>query len=121
MSSSPPKSNIDADLISHADAVKKKVSNKRERIADAAPDLVRSQSNLNGVSPDNLLGDRLLTDRAVADLFSVSRQTVWRWARSNNLFPKAIQISPGTSRWRLSDIRSYLADIGAETNKEEAK
>ena len=121
MSSPPPNPNTDADLFSHADVVEKRVSNKLAQTADAASDMVGSQPNLNGVSSDNLLGDRFLTDRAVADLFGVSRQTVWRWARSNDLFPKANQISPGTSRWRLSDIRSYLESLHADQNQEEAK
>jgi len=117
MSSSLPPQNRSADLFSHAAALNNDASRKPERSADTPSKLIPLYDTLQ----DDLVGDRLLTDRAVADLFSVSRQTVWRWARSNDHFPKPVQISPGASRWRLIEIRSFITSLGVESHKEEAK
>ena len=49
---------------------------------------------------------------ATADLakhFGVSRATIWRWAE-NGTFPKPYQLSPQTTRWRLSDVRTWEAE-----------
>lgn len=55
--------------------------------------------------------ERFLSDVAVAKRFSVSRQTVWRWAKQGSAFPKPVQLSPGTSRWRLSDLVDYESGL----------
>lgn len=51
--------------------------------------------------------ERYLCDRVVAARFGVSRQTVWRWAKGCARFPKPVVISPGTTRWLLSDLIAY--------------
>ena len=51
--------------------------------------------------------DELLTAAQVADMAQVSRQTVWRWARSGVL--PAIHPSPRVWRFRSSDVAELLA------------
>lgn len=47
--------------------------------------------------------DEYLTDRHLAARFAVSRNTVWRWARSGDL-PKPVKLGSGVTRWRIADI-----------------
>lgn len=47
-----------------------------------------------------------LSDKQLAQRFGVSRPTVWRWARSDG-FPKPYALSPGCTRWKLSDIEEW--------------
>lgn len=48
--------------------------------------------------------ERFLTDNDVAQRYGVVRQTVWRWAKTHPTFPRPLNISPGTSRWKLSEL-----------------
>lgn len=45
-----------------------------------------------------------LSDHQVAARFGISKATVWRWHENNPDFPRRIKLSPGTSRWKLSDL-----------------
>lgn len=49
---------------------------------------------------------RYLTDRQVAERYNVHRATPWRWAQAGH-FPKPVQISPGTTRWKLEDLERH--------------
>ncbi|QJD72064.1 AlpA family transcriptional regulator [Marinobacterium sp. LSUCC0821] len=55
-----------------------------------------------------------LADHQVANRYSVSRATIWRWVQSNR-FIKPVKLSPGCTRWRLSDIEvweeNWLEDV----------
>ncbi|MBM2293455.1 AlpA family phage regulatory protein [Sulfitobacter pseudonitzschiae] len=48
-----------------------------------------------------------LSDKQLADRFAVTRQTVWRWHRGDTKFPRAINLSPGCTRWKLSEIEAW--------------
>lgn len=48
--------------------------------------------------------EQYLSDRQVASRFNISKATVWRWHENNPDFPRRLKLSPGTSRWRLSDL-----------------
>ena len=50
-----------------------------------------------------------LTDAQVAARYGVHRTTPWRWARSDPTFPKPICLSPGCTRWEISDIEIWEA------------
>jgi prophage regulatory protein len=50
-----------------------------------------------------------LSDSQVAKRYGVSRQTVWRWANSDNTLPKPIKLSPGCTRWNLRDLENWEA------------
>lgn len=45
----------------------------------------------------------MASDKELAQILGISRATVWRWA-SEGIIPKPIKITPGTTRWKLSDI-----------------
>ena len=57
-----------------------------------------------------------LSDHEVARRFEVSRATIWRWRASNELFPQSIQISPGTTRWALSELMAFEAQMRTRSN-----
>jgi prophage regulatory protein len=51
--------------------------------------------------------ETFLSDLNLADRYNVHRTTVWRWAKSDPTFPQPIVLSPGCTRWRLSDIEAW--------------
>jgi prophage regulatory protein len=46
----------------------------------------------------------------VVDRYGVSTDTVWRWSR-NGYMPKPVKLSPGSTRWRLSDLTKHEAQF----------
>lgn len=44
-----------------------------------------------------------MTDREVAKRYSISRISVWRWARLG-ILPQPHKIGPNTTRWKSSDL-----------------
>jgi predicted DNA-binding transcriptional regulator AlpA len=52
----------------------------------------------------------LLSDVEVAEMMSVSRNTVWRWVGSIDKFPQPVKIG-GATRWRKADLDKYIADL----------
>jgi len=50
-----------------------------------------------------------LADTQLADRYSVSRSTIWRWSHNGRL-TKPVKISPGCTRWRLADIEAWEAE-----------
>lgn len=60
-----------------------------------------------------MLNDTYLTDKQVAERYNVGRATAWRWVQDGD-FPKPIKLSPGCTRWKLSDIEKWEA--GKETS-----
>lgn len=60
--------------------------------------------------PHDILNEpecRFFSDKDVAKRYGVSRPTIWRWVKNNSAFPAPIQLSPGTTRWKLSDLQTY--------------
>ncbi|MDM8345834.1 AlpA family phage regulatory protein [Pseudochrobactrum sp. sp1633] len=57
-----------------------------------------------------------LTAIQVSQRLSVGKATVWRWAKYNADFPKPVRLTPGATRWRLSDLIAFetRALTGAE-------
>jgi len=55
--------------------------------------------------------ERFLSDKQVAERLGVSRPTIWRWVKTVANFPRPVSLSPGTSRWRLSDLLIYEAAL----------
>lgn len=43
------------------------------------------------------------SDAQLAEIYSVSRATIWRWTAAGRL-PRPVKLSPGCTRWKLSDI-----------------
>jgi predicted DNA-binding transcriptional regulator AlpA len=50
--------------------------------------------------------NKLLSDRELSHLLSVSRSTLWRWA-SQGILPKPMKIG-GASRWRGDEIKVFI-------------
>lgn len=51
------------------------------------------------------MDERYLTDAQVGTRLGVSRSTPWRWLKNKTMgFPKPIQLSPGCTRWKLSEL-----------------
>ncbi|MGB7243928.1 MAG: hypothetical protein WBC93_17820 [Sulfitobacter sp.] len=55
--------------------------------------------------------EQYLSDRQVALRFDVSKATIWRWHDKNPNFPRRIRLSPGTSRWKLSDLVKFEQSV----------
>ncbi len=47
-----------------------------------------------------------LRDTEVANRYSVSRPTIWRWVKEGR-FPKPIKLGIGSTRWRYSDLEAW--------------
>ncbi|MEW6647828.1 MAG: AlpA family phage regulatory protein [Pseudomonadota bacterium] len=50
-----------------------------------------------------------ISDRQIAERFSISRSTLWRWVAQGN-FPAPFHLSPGCTRWRLSCVEAWEAE-----------
>lgn len=61
-----------------------------------------------------------LTDTQVARRYGVSRPTVWRWCKTNPGFPSPKQISPGTTRWALSDLHEFDSGLRSKSRRNRA-
>lgn len=59
--------------------------------------------------PNNNL---FLSAREVAERYDVSLATIWRWPDSLPNFPKPVRLSPGCTRWRLSELERFEAQLG---------
>jgi len=44
------------------------------------------------------------SDTHLAELFGVSRATIWRWTAAG-ILPQPVKLSPGCTRWRLDQIK----------------
>ena len=55
---------------------------------------------------------RYLTVEEVAERYSVSKDSIWRWKREGK-FPLAVRVGPGCTRWRMSDLVEYDSKMTA--------
>ena len=51
---------------------------------------------------------KYLTDRQLAERWSVSRDTIWRWRREGRI-PNPIHLGPNSTRWKLNCIEKHEA------------
>ncbi len=65
--------------------------------------------------------ERYLSDHQVAARFDISKATVWRWNDNNPDFPRRIKLSPGTSRWKLSELILFEAKMQKVSTSAKAK
>lgn len=47
-----------------------------------------------------------LTVEQVAQRYSVSKDTIWRWRREGD-FPRPVKLGDKTTRWRLRDLEEW--------------
>jgi prophage regulatory protein len=53
---------------------------------------------------------RYVPDTYVAEIFSVSRASIWRWCSDPEIhFPKPVRIGKGSARWSLAEIEAWEA------------
>lgn len=57
--------------------------------------------------------DIYLSPKQVAEMFSVSQATIFRWLREKPEFPRPLKLSPGCTRFRLADLQAFVAILGA--------
>jgi prophage regulatory protein len=50
-----------------------------------------------------------LTDTQLAARYGVHRATPWRWANTDPTFPKPVSLTPGCTRWKLSELEAWEA------------
>jgi len=43
------------------------------------------------------------SDSQLAEIFVVTRATIWRWSATGRL-PKPVKLSPGCTRWKIAEI-----------------
>lgn len=51
--------------------------------------------------------DEFITDAGFAARYGAHRTWPWRRVKKDPDFPKPIRLSPGCTRWRLSDIETW--------------
>lgn len=61
---------------------------------------------------DRLPDSGFVDVRTVAGLLGVHVATVWRLAKAGEL-PQPIKLGAATTRWRIADVRAYLAGVEA--------
>jgi len=50
-----------------------------------------------------------LSDQQVANRYGLTRQTVWRWVRTDPNFPRPVKLTPGCTRFKLSEVEAWEA------------
>ena len=50
-----------------------------------------------------------VADIQVAKRYGVHRATPWRWVRTDPTFPKPVNLTPGCTRWKLSELLDWEA------------
>lgn len=50
-----------------------------------------------------------LSDRQIGERFGVHHLTPRRWVREDLTFPRPVKLSPGCTRWKLSEIEAWEA------------
>lgn len=48
-----------------------------------------------------------ITDAQIAARYGVHRATPWRWAKTDPLFPRPLNLTAGCTRWKLSEIEAW--------------
>ncbi len=59
---------------------------------------------------DEAASEQYLTVDQVASRYNTSTDSIYRWKREGD-FPKAVRLSKGTTRWRLSDLVAHEATL----------
>lgn len=59
---------------------------------------------------DAQLPDLLLTVKDVAEIFSVTTRTIWRWSATNKI-PRPVAPSSNVVRWRASEIQAHIDQL----------
>ena len=74
-----------------------------------APEAPKCQTRPDVSHFDKLPGAALIAIRALAAVLGKGVSTAWRDVRTDPDFPKPIRLSAGCTRFKVGDIRAYLA------------
>lgn len=55
---------------------------------------------------------KYISAEQLAERYSVSQATIWRWAQAKRL-PRPVQLSPSCTRWIVGEIEARDADRAA--------
>ena len=55
------------------------------------------------------MSEAYISDTQLAARYSVHRATIWRWVKADPSFPQPVILSPGCTRWRLSQVCAWEA------------
>jgi predicted DNA-binding transcriptional regulator AlpA len=55
------------------------------------------------------MAETYLSDRQLAARYNVHHLTPRRWVREDPSFPRPVKLSPGCSRWKLSEVEAWEA------------
>lgn len=64
----------------------------------------------------NKTSTQYVSDSFLAERYSVSRNTVWRWVQQGTI-PEPIKFSHGCTRWNLAEVEAREQAIRAGTSK----
>lgn len=53
------------------------------------------------------MADTYLAAAQIALRYGVHPKTPWRWARTDPTFPKPVTLTPGCTRWKLSELEGW--------------
>lgn len=61
-----------------------------------------------------------LSDKEVAERYSVSRPTIWRWVKTVPGFPSPVHLARGTTRWAVAALEEYERSLNDASHTGEA-
>ena len=56
-----------------------------------------------------------LSDRQLGTRWQVHHLTPRRWIKSDDTFPRPVHLTPGCTRWKLSEIEAWEAAKASQT------
>jgi len=56
---------------------------------------------------EQILKQRFLSDKQVADRYGVTRTSIWRWLKTLEDFPAPVKLSEGCARWTLLSLINW--------------
>jgi len=55
--------------------------------------------------------DRLITIKEVENIVQISNSAIWVKVKDGT-FPQPVRPTPKATRWRMSDVQDYIANLG---------
>lgn len=86
------------------------VADQREKSASQPP--IKRKRVARTKVRTNLSDECFLSVKEVANRYSLSVPTIWRYLATNPSFPKPHRLEGGPTRWRLGDLRAYEGSKG---------
>ena len=53
------------------------------------------------------MSETYISDKQIAARYGVHRTTPWDWLKRDPSFPRPVSLTPGCTRWRLSQIEAW--------------